>query len=79
MRSAYFEFGRCASLEEIATSWNSRGQLNGLFNQKRIEITDFECEDIVFGRPRKMDLGVYCLMLEIDHVHRGTICACEHP
>lgn len=34
-------------------------------------------EDIVFGRPRKMDFGVYRLMLEIDHVHRGTICACE--
>ena len=75
MRDAYFELANFASLKEIAAFWKLENQLNGLFREHAIDLTDFEREGIVFGRPRKMDLGVYRLMLEIDHVHRGSICS----
>ena len=78
MRTAYFELAASASLEEIAAFWKSQNQLDGLFNQKGIDIGDFKRGGIIFGRPESMDLGVYRLILEIDHVHRGTICACGH-
>ena len=78
MRDAYIGLARSASLAEIATSWQSQGRLNGLFNQKGIDITDLEREGIIFGRPKRTDLGIYRLMLEIDQVHRGSICACGH-
>lgn len=78
MRLAYVELATLASLEEIASFWDSQNQLDGLFTQKKIGITDFKREGIVFGRPTRMDLGVCRPILEIDHVHRGTICASGH-
>ena len=75
MRTAYFELTTSASSEEIATFRNSQTQLDGLFNQKRIDVGDFERESIVVGRPQQMDLGVYRFILEINHVHKGMICA----
>lgn len=58
MRDAYFELAASAFLEEIAALWDSQNQLNGLFREHGIDVTDFEREGIVFGRPKKMDLGV---------------------
>lgn len=74
MRLAYVELAKLASLEEITAFWNSQNHLDGLFIQKKIDITDIKREGIVFGRPTRMEIGVYRLILEIDHVHRVTIC-----
>ena len=78
MRSRYLLLALSATLEEIATFWNSQNRLDGLFSQKRILVTDFEREGIIFGRPTRMDLEDYRLMLEIDYIHRGSICAYGH-
>ena len=78
MRAVYLQLALLSTLEEIATFWNSQDGLGGLFVQKEIIVTDFEREGVVFGRPKRMDLGVYRLMLEIDHIRRGSICACRH-
>ena len=77
-RFVYFKSATSASLEEMAAFWKSQKQLNGLFKQKRTDITDFKRKSIVLGRPKKTDPRVYRLVLEIDHIHRGRICACEH-
>lgn len=78
MADAYLELAQKASLEEIADAWGKEYLLNDLFRAKYIDIVDFERVGIRFGRPRKLELGVYRLMLEVDRVHRGSLCKCCH-
>lgn len=76
MAEAYAELAMKASFLEISDFWGTYGRLDGLFDAKGIDITSFRSAGIAFGRPTKMELGVYRLMMEINHVHRGTWCRC---
>lgn len=76
MAEAYIELAAKASLSEIINFWDTYNRLDGLFEAKGINITKFKATGISFGRPRKLELGVYRLMVEINHVHRGIWCRC---
>ena len=72
MADAYIELAGKASLLEIIDFWDTYGRLDRLFEAKGIHITIFKAAGISFGRPTKMELGVYQSMVEINHIHRGT-------
>lgn len=74
MADAYFELTTKASFSEISNFWGTYSRLDGLFEAKGINITIFKTAGISFGRPTKMERGVYQLMVEINHVHRGIWC-----
>ena len=76
MSEACIELAAKASLSEIINFWDTYSRLDGLFEAKGINITNFKATGISFGRPKKMELGVYRLMVEINHVHRGIWCRC---
>ena len=76
MADAYIELGIKATFSEIVNSWDTYSRLDGLFEAKGIDITIFKTAGISFGRPARMELGVYQLMVEINHVHRGIWCQC---
>jgi len=76
MAEAYKELARKASFSEILHFWDAHSRLDGLFEAKGINIVEFQTAGIFFGRPTKMELGVYQLMVEINHVHRGIWCRC---
>ena len=76
MADAYVELAMKASFSEIINFWETYSQLDGLFEARGIDITTFKTAGISFGRPTKMERGVYQLMVEIDHVHRGIWCQC---
>lgn len=78
MADAYLELAQKASLEEIADAWGKEYLLNDFYRAKGIDIVDFERAGIRFGRPEKHELGVYRLMLEVDRLHRGSLCKCCH-
>ena len=76
MANAYIELAMKASFLEITNFWDTYSRLDGLFEAKGINILIFKTAGIFFGRPTKMELGVYQLMVEINHVHRGIWCQC---
>ena len=76
MADAYIELAMKASFSEIINFWDTYSRLDGLFEAKGINITMFKTAQISFGRPTKMERGVYQLMVEINHVHRGIWCPC---
>ncbi len=76
MADAYMELAMKASFSEIVNFWDTYSRLDGLFEAKGINIATFKRAGISFGRPTKMERGVYQLMVEINHVHRGIWCRC---
>ena len=76
MADSYLELAEKASLTEMATTWDIDNRLDGLFEAKGFDISEFQNVGITFGRPRKMELGIYRLMKEIDRIHRGVYCKC---
>jgi hypothetical protein len=77
MAHAYLELARRAPIAEIARFWeDNRYQLDCLFLAKGINISQFLKAGISFGRPSHDDLGIYRLMVEVRHFHRGIYCAC---
>ena len=76
MADAYIELAMKASFSGIINFWNTYSRLDGLFEAKGINITMFKTAQISFGRPTKMERGVYQLIVEINHVHRGIWCPC---
>ena len=76
MADAYIDLAMKASFSEIINFWDTYSRLEGLFEAKGIDITIFKTVGISFGRPTKMERGVYQLMVEINHVHRGIWCQC---
>ena len=76
MAETYLELATKASFTEICTIWDANRRLDGLFEAKGINISMFTTAGIAFGRPTKMQLGPYQLMVEMNHVHRGTWCQC---
>ena len=76
MVSVYLELASKASFAEIASCWEVENRLDGLLLAKGIDISEFEKAGISFGRPGKMEIGVYRLIREIDRVHRGVMCNC---
>jgi hypothetical protein len=78
MAGAYFELAKCSSIAEIARFWEENGyNLDGIFFTKCIDISQFQKAGISFGRPSYADLGIYRLMVEVQHFQRGTFCACS--
>ena len=68
MAGAYFELAKCSSIAEIACSWEeNRYNLDSLFFTKGIDISKFQKSGISFGRPSYADLGIYRLMVEVQH------------
>lgn len=67
MADAYIELAMKASFTEIINFWDTYRWLNGLFEAKGIDITIFKTARISFGRPTKMERGVYPPMVEINH------------
>jgi len=76
MADAYMDLAMKASFSEITDFWDTYARLDGLLEAKGIDIPVFKTAGISFGRPTKMELGVYQLMMEINHVHRGIWCRC---
>ena len=76
MVSAYLELASKASFADIASCWEVENRLDGLLLAKGIDISEFEKAGISFGRPRKMEIGVYRLIREIHRVHHGVMCKC---
>jgi len=76
MSDKYLELALCTSLDEIVTCWEENYQLDGLFKTKEIDLSAFHQVEISFGRPKQMQMGVFQLMIEINHVHRGIFCQC---
>lgn len=77
MASAYLELIELSSHQEICEHWRRNGSLDGMFEAKKIDISGFKVQGISFGRPSRMGFGVYQLMVEIYHLHRGTWCTCS--
>ena len=71
MADEWIDLAGEASLLEIINFWDTYGLLDGLFKAKGIKITIFKVAGLSFGRLRKVELGVYQLMVEINHVHYG--------
>ena len=69
MADAYMELAEKVSFSEIVSFWDTYSRLDGLFEAQGINITIFKAAGISFGRPTKMERGVYQLMVEINHVH----------
>ena len=76
MADSYLELATKASLTEMATAFEVDDRLDGLFEAKGLDISEFQRVGITFGRPRKMEFGIYRLMKEIDRIHRGVYCKC---
>ena len=76
MADSYLELAEKASLTEMATTWEVDNTLDRLFEAKGLAISEFQNAGITFGRPRKMEFGIYRLMKEIDRIHRGVYCKC---
>lgn len=76
MADTYLELALKAPLPDIITFWDTHNRLDGLFEAKGIDITTFKATGISFGRPTKLERGVYLLMVEINHVHQGIWCEC---
>ena len=76
MADAYIDSAMKASFSEIRNFWDIYSRLDGLFEARDINITMFNTVCVSFGRPTKMELGVYRLMVEINPVHRGIWCRC---
>ncbi len=77
MADAYLDLATQAPFLEIVDFWVAYSQLDGLFEAKGIKISEFKMAGISFGRATKMGRGVYQLMVEINHVHRGIWCQCQ--
>ncbi len=76
MASSYLGLAEKASLTEMATTWDADNRLDRLLKTKGFDISEFQSIGITFGRPRKMEFGIYRLMKEIDRIHRGVYCKC---
>lgn len=59
MADAYMDLAIQASFPESVDFWVAYSQLDGLFEAKGINITEFKMAGISFGRRKKMGLGVY--------------------
>jgi len=68
MASVYSELAKHSSITEIARFWEENCyNLDGIFVTKEIDISQFQKAGISFGRPNYADLGIYRLMVEVQH------------
>ena len=73
MAEFYLKLVEKVSLTEMATTWEIDSRLDRLFEAKGLNNLDFENVGITFGRPRKIEFGIYQL---IDRVYRRVYCKC---
>jgi hypothetical protein len=77
MAHAYLKLARRALIAEIARFWESNHyQLDRLFLAKGINISQFLKAGISFSRPSHDDLGIYRLMVEVQHFRGGIYYDC---
>lgn len=77
MTQVYLDLAHILPLKEIAEFWEANYNLDGLLKAKGIDVSEFERAGISFGRPEKLQMGVYRFMAEVHHFHRGIYCNCS--